>query len=62
MWEKIKDKMEDAGRESGLVKRVLVQWAKSAALNRQKLILEGKISYQDPGSLNYRIAHKLVLR
>ena len=62
MWEKIKDKMEEAGRESGFVKRALVQWAKNAALKRQNMILEGKISYEDPGSLNYRLAHKLVLR
>ena len=62
VWEKIKERMEDAERESGLVKRVLVQWAKNAALNRQNLILEGKIGNQDPGSLNYKIAHKLVLR
>ena len=35
---------------------------KNAALNRQNLILEGKIGHDDKGSLNYRLANKLVLR
>ena len=58
----MKEKMEEAGRHSGPIKKALVQWAKNAALNRQNLILEGKISHSDKGSLNYRLAHKLVLR
>jgi hypothetical protein len=44
------------------VKRAIVQWAKNAAYNHQTLILDGKISRQDKGSLNYQLAHKLVLR
>ena len=54
--------MEEAGSHSGPIKKAVVQWAKNAALNRQNLILEGKISHSDKGSLNYRLAHKLVLR
>ena len=62
VWEKIREKMEEAGSKSGPVKRALVQWAKNAAYKRQNLILEGKISHQDKGSLNYQLSHKLVLR
>ena len=62
VWEKIKDKMEEAGSQSGIIKRAIVRWAKNAALHRQNLILAGKITHQDKGSLNYRLAHKLVLR
>ena len=58
----MKDKMEEAGAQSGIIKKALVQWAKNAALNRQNLILEGKIGHGDKGSLNYRLANKLVLR
>ena len=62
VWEKMKEKMEDAGSRSGVIKKALVQWAKNAALNHQNLILEGKITHNDKGSLNYRLARKLVLR
>ena len=62
VWEKMKDKMEEAGAQSGVIKKALVQWAKNAALNRQSLILDGKISHADKGSLNYRLANKIVLR
>ena len=62
VWEKIKDKMEEAGSQSGILKRAIVRWAKNAALHRQNLILAGKITHQDKGNLNYRLAHKLVLR
>ena len=62
VWEKIKDKMEEAGSQSGIIKRAIVRWAKNAALHRQNLILAGEITHQDKGNLNYRLAHKLVLR
>ena len=62
VWEKMKDKMEEAGGQSGPIKKALVKWAKNAALNRQNLILEGKIGHSERGSLNYRLAYKLVLR
>ena len=62
VWEKIKDKMEEAGSQSGIIKRAIVRWAKNAALHRQNLILAGKITHQDKGNLNYQLAHKLVLR
>ena len=61
VWEKIKEKMEEAGSQSGLVKRLIVKWAKNAALNRQNLILAGKLTHKDKGSLNYQLAYKLVL-
>ena len=54
--------MEEAGAQSGVIKKALVRWAKNAALNRQNLILEGKIGHDDKGSLNYRLANKIVLR
>ncbi len=54
--------MEEAGAQSGVIKKALVQWAKNAALNRQNLILDGKISHDDKGSLNYRLANRIVLR
>ena len=62
VWEKIRENMEEAGSKSGPVKRAIVQWAKNAAYNHQNLILDGKINRQDKGSLNYQLAHKLVLR
>ena len=62
VWEKIRENIEEAGSKSGPVKRAIVQWAKKAAHNHQTLILDGKISRQDNGSLNYQLANKLVLR
>ena len=54
--------MEEAERKASPIKKALMQWAKNAASHRQKLILEGKATHQDKGSLNYRLANKLVLR
>ena len=54
--------MEEAERQASPIKKALMQWAKNAASHRQKLILEGKATHQDKGSLNYRLANKLVLR
>ena len=62
VWEKIKDKMQEAGRQAGPIQKAVVQWAKNAATYRQHEILAGRMLHSDPGSLNYRLAHKLVLR
>ena len=62
VWEKIKERMEEAESKASPLKKVIMQWAKNAALHRQKLILEGKANHTDKGSLNYQLANKLVLR
>ena len=62
VWEKMKDKMQEAGSQSGPIKKAVVQWAKNAATHRQHEILAGRMKHSDAGSLNYRLAHKLVLR
>ena len=35
VWEKIKDKMQEAGRQAGPIQKAVVQWAKNAATHRQ---------------------------
>ena len=62
VWEKIKDKMQEAGSKAGPVQKAVVQWAKNAATHRQQEILAGRMTHDDPGNLNYKLAHKLVLR
>ena len=54
--------MEEAESKASPLKKAIMQWAKNAALHRQKLILEGKANHKDKGSLNYQLANKLVLR
>ena len=54
--------MQEAGRQAGPIQKAVVQWAKNAATHRQREILAGRIKHSDPGDLNYKLAHKLVLR
>ena len=62
VWEKMKDKIEEAGSKSGPIKKAIVKWAKNAALAHQRQVLNGELNYKDKGSFNYQMAHKLVLR
>ena len=62
IFEKIKESLEEVEKNSGLLKGKLIQWAKNAALERQKLILEGKLRHGEKESLKYWIANKLILR
>ena len=54
--------MQEAGSKAGPVQKAVVQWAKTAASHRQQEILAGRITHDDPGNLNYKLAYKLVLR
>ena len=54
--------MQEAGGKAGPIQKAVVKWAKNAATRRQQEILAGRIKHSDPGSLNYKLAHILVLR
>ena len=62
VWEKMKEKMQEAGSKASPIQKAVVQWAKNAATYRQQEILAGRMKHSDPGSLNYRLANKIVLR
>ena len=62
IFEKIKESLEEVEKNSSKLKGKLIQWAKNAALERQKLILEGKLQHGTKESWKYWIAYKLILR
>ena len=62
VWEKMKDKMEEAGSKASPIQKAVIKWAKTQATYRQHEILAGRMKHSDPGNLSYRLAHKLVLR
>ena len=62
VWEKMKDKMQEAGDKASPLQKAVVKWAKNAATHRQQETLAGRMKHSDSGDLNYRIANKLVLR
>ena len=62
VWEKMKDKMQEASEKASPIQKAVVKWAKNAASQRQQEILAGRTQHSDPGDVNYRIANKLVLR
>ena len=42
VWEKIKDKMMDAEAQASPLKKAIMNWAKSAALENHQQVMEGK--------------------
>ena len=63
VWEKIKDKMVEAESKASPIKKALIRWAKSAALEHHQKYITGKIPYGiQYGSIKYKLAYKLVLR
>ena len=62
VFEKVKESLEEVETNSGLLKSKAIQWAKNTALERQKLILEGKHQHGDKESWKYWIANKFILR
>lgn len=57
VYEKIQEKLMEAGAQAGLTKRLVANWAKSVALKYHMDRMSGNIS----GSLQFRIASKLIL-
>ena len=52
----------DAEAQASPMKKAIMNWAKSAALENHQQVMEGKREYGvENGSLKYRLAHKIVL-
>ena len=62
VYEKMKEKLEEVESESGLLRKKVIQWARNTALERQKLIQEGSLGFEDKKTWKYWLANKLVLR
>ena len=63
VWEKIKDKMVEAEAKASPIKKALIRWAKSAALEHHQKYITGQIPYgNENGSFKFKLANRLVLR
>ena len=52
----------EAEAQASPLKKAIMNWAKSAALENHQQVMEGKREYGvENGSLKYRLAHKIVL-
>ena len=58
VYEKIKERMQEVGRQNTGLKKSLAEWAKAAATERREALRRGV----DKESVSYRLAKKLILR
>lgn len=59
VWEKIQERMQEVGKSTTGVKKLVADWAKATATKHHTLVREGKIK-PDQQDLQYRLAKKLV--
>ena len=66
VWEKIAEKMQEVGRSSKGVKKILANWAKKSATNYHTLVRNGKLTpdqiKRTDQYFQYWLAKKLILR
>ena len=61
VWEKIAEKMQEAGKSNKGLKKIIGNWAKATATENHTLLRQGKLK---PGesTWKFKLAKKLVLR
>ena len=61
VWEKIAEKIQETGKSNKGLKKMIGDWAKSAATKHHTMVREGKIN-SDQANWSYRMAQKLIFR
>ena len=61
VWEKIAEKIQETGKSNKGLKKIIEDWAKSAATKHHTMVREGKIN-PNQAHWSYRMAQKLIFR
>ena len=61
VWEKIAEKMQEVGKSSKGLKKLIANWAKAQSTRHHTMIREGKMKPEDR-DIAYTLAQKIVFR